>query len=269
MNPFPTYSLTRNQLQKLVGISLIGIWIFRFYSYCMLHQLQSPVLKLLEADNTYWLLHYFSIPQMLITHSTVTTIFDGTLLLLPIGMIIYPSNKLFPVITWIFWGIYFITFGSYFNHHGHSLIGVFFILPPFFIKKSLFHLSWQGVRYYTCFIYLSAAIWKIARGTAFELTHIQEVLISQNASQLLLIPDALISQLTTIVINYPDLAFIISMAVAISQLSFGIGFFTRKYDFYLIILGLLFHTATYLFMDILFFELCILYLAFLIPKTDS
>ena len=47
-------------------------------------------------------------------------------------------------------------------HHTHMLTGFMVVLFPFWVRgNKAFTLSWQGIRYYTCYIYTMAFLWKV------------------------------------------------------------------------------------------------------------
>ncbi|PCJ87471.1 MAG: hypothetical protein COA57_04665 [Flavobacteriales bacterium] len=261
-------TFTDNQI-KFIRYAVFGyvlaVLLFRFYSNCLTHQLQQPVLKLLEADNTYWLLHYLQVPQILAGNHWLAVLFDGCLFLTAILSLGFAKNRFPPLLFWVLFAVYFITFHSYFVHHGHSLVGVIFITIPFFAKSAKsFSLLFAGVRFYTLFIYVSAAFWKIFRGSVFESNQMVNMLKEQNISVMINNPDSLQAGITTFFVNHPDFTFGLGMVAMLLQLFFIVGVFTRKFDMLLILSGIIFHLGTYILMDIQFWEIWILYIT-LIP----
>ena len=64
--------------------------------------------------------------------------------------------------------------------------------------------------------------------------------------------------------NHPELAQIILVLGILIEFIFLIGFFTTKYDLFLIILAILFHIGTSILVDVSFVQLWILFLT-LVP----
>lgn len=173
-----------------------------------------------------------------------------------------PQNRLSPLIS-LFWVVmYFLSLNIFLGHDYHSLVG-FILLPlPFLFKKSSrYLLAWDFVRYYFVYIMVSAALWKIFRGTAFSKDHFSEVLFRQNALDWALNPNSLFHQMGIYLFENHALAQALFLVVILLQLSFSAALFTRRYDKILALLFLIFTVFNQLIMGVFSWPL----LVFLIP----
>src|SRR5690606_34461102 len=145
--------------------------------------------------NFYWLLHYLNIPQTLLEHYSVALSFDLLLLLLPILIAIYPFWRLW---AWFYAALtvfYLVAYNSSATHHEHTLVGIVFV-SFLLCFKSVYHFErmFRALRYYTCFMMLSAALWKIGRGALWHPEQMQHILMAQHSEYLILYPEQLFSR---------------------------------------------------------------------------
>ena len=272
MNEIKNYSDSHYQKMRfVVFVFSIFVLIFHFYTNTLLHQLCSPVFVFPEADNIYWVFQLLNIPKFLVSNYWIALSFDSLFFLFAILSLIYRNNRVFPILFWIFLITYFIFLNTFLCHHVHMLVGLIFITIPFMVDKKHFAFLWDGVRYYALFIYVSSALWKIFRGNLFDDEHFSNILHEQSINLLSVSPSDFRAGLIQYLLQHPTSAYIVDLLGIIAQLSFLIGFFTKKFDRMLIVIGIAFHLFTYLLMDILYIELFVLYLT-MIPikeKTNS
>jgi hypothetical protein len=159
---------------------------------------------------------------------------------------------------------YFLTYNIVTGHHYHGLIGVIVISMPFWFKnEKRFNLTWQMVRYYFLYIFASAALWKIMRGSAFYDEQLSNILRSQQINLLVQNPDSLKAHIAQYLIAHAGVSHIILLVNVLVQFYFIAGFFTRKLDSVLFVLAIIFVIANYYVMSILSAELLILNLTLL------
>ena len=157
---------------------LIGLlFIYFYFNNLFLSQLESPVLVYPDADNIYWLALFLKIPQSLTSSSILAYCWDIGMVLLLVMSFVWYNKNLFPILFIATYTIYFITFNTYACHHYHN-IGVFLVVLPFCFKRSSFNLIFEFCRYYICFIYFSAACFKLFRGSVFNAEQMTEILRS-------------------------------------------------------------------------------------------
>src|ERR1051325_957946 len=178
----PQENYPRRILSLFVFGWLLVIFAYRFYSNSLLHQLHHPVLISPEIDNIYWIFHLLQIPEWLTTHFALA--FDMILITLIIICIFFSRFWIFPMFLAIFLWTYYITFNTYAGHHYYQ-IGFLFIVLPFTAKgEKNFDFLWEAVRYYCCFMYASAGLYKLFRGSIFHPEQMQSILMNDNASNL-------------------------------------------------------------------------------------
>lgn len=244
---------TRQQIQRFFFISLSLLLLLRYYEGLWFIQLQRPVLTYISADNVYWLLHILRLPQTWVADPFLPWLAEPLLLSISVLKIIRPNwmipNYVFaPLFT-----LYFVTFNSIQTHHAHDLLGFFFLgWALIFSSKSYFPFIWNALRFYFCFVMFSAALWKIGRGSLFELEQMSRILQHQHLYLLSYQPEALFSRMIIWLIEHPFWSWMLLLVATLLELFFAIGFFTKKYDRYLLLALLLFVAGDYVLMNLSF-----------------
>lgn len=251
---------------KFVFGFALAVLAYHFFTNTFLSQIASPPPPLVfpSIDNTYWLLLISDIPQLVIGSSFLLTVFDISLISLPLLVFVYPSKRLLYILFSVFITLYFLIFNLYSGHHFHGLVGLILISIPFWVKSSArFDMLWKAVRFYTLFIFASAAIWKTTRGTAFDFNHLHNILQHQHAQLLFDNPEGWRASFVRWLLMHPTVCFALMLSAVVSQASFAIGFFTSRFDYVLLALLLLFVVFNYLVMNIVSSELLVLGLTLL------
>lgn len=254
----------RKRLGYMVfGFVLLSL-VYRWLSGALLSQLASPVLVSPFADNFFWAYLFTDIPRLLSNHFVLALLFDLFFIGLTIGCLMRVRSRLLSIVLLIWAVTYYVIYHNYVGHHGHSFLGIIFMIIPFTMKgDKTFRITWEAVRYYLCFIFASAALWKIFRGSAFDGDHLVATLLSQHIDLLVYKPESLIAGIVQFLLNHQWMIQVIFAIVVAVQLSFLTGFFTKKYDRILLTLMVLFVAADYLVMRINFAELLIFGIALL------
>ena len=137
--------------------------------------------------------------------------------------------------------------------------GALIITIPFWAAKDKnFETLWDALRYYVCWIYFSAFLWKIVNGSMFQADFGVLTMKKNLAEYLYHNPGTLKAHIYNYFISHPLLPDIGDKLVYLLEAAFIAGFFTKKYDSLLILLIIAIHAITYFFTDRLFIELCIL-----------
>ena len=256
---------TRKIFSMTVFGWLLAIFIYRFFSDSLLHQLQQSALITPEIDNTYWLFHYLQIPEFLTRSSAIPIMFDVVLFGLIITCIFISRFRIFPVLLLILLWTYFIVFNTFAGHH-YYYVGFLFIVIPFLAREnSNRDLLFNAVRYLFCFFYVSSALYKLFRGSVFNPEQMQSILMNDNASVIYHNPDSFHSDAILYFIQHPSLSQAVFVCAALIELSFFLGFFTKKYDLWFLLGLILFHTGNYFMTGIPFLEQSIIFLVF-VPR---
>jgi hypothetical protein len=246
-------------LCRIVFSFILFVLIYFSVSNTLFHQLRSPVLTYPYVDPAYWVMHLFKIPDTIVSNYTIAYVFDIFLFISCIGCIVFPLKRIFIIIFLIIYFIYFITFNSYGGHHTHAGAGILLIPVPFLFRKNItFSLLWQGLRYYTLFIYVSAFFWKLFRFTFLNEDHGLLILKNNVTAWLYYNPDTWLSHFYLWLLQHPFWANAMYTGGFILEGSFLIGFFTKKYDSCLVVFSIIMITGFWLLADAIFFPLLIL-----------
>ena len=239
------------------------ICFYHLISNSMLAQLQQPPFIFEETEWGYKFYSATGIPQFITAHSIVSSLFDVSLLVTTVGFLL-SRKRIFAFLFSIVALNYFLTYNMVTGHHYHGLVGLLVITVPFWFKsEQRFNFSWEAVRYYFLYMFSSAALWKILRGSAFYHDQLSDILKQQQVNLLLQNSAGFKAHIAQFLIAHNDVSHILLLANVMLQLSFGIGFFTKKYDRILFWLAILFVVANFFVMGILSMELLILDLTLL------
>jgi len=258
---------TYEQKANMMVAGVLLLLFYRFMSNALFSQLAQPPFLNPESEWGYQLVFSTNIPQ-LITNNTVLAALADLL------MFTFPLLFLLTNHTWFIRSftllalVYFFAFNMITGHHYHGWVGAILVTLPFWTKEEArFNLLWRGVRYYWLMIFASAALWKIARGSAFFEPQLSHILLSQQADLLIQHASNWRAEWVLYLIQHPSFSHKILLLNVALQLLFVVGFFTVKYDLLLGALTLLFVVSNYLLMGIFSAELLVLNLFLLFPTT--
>ncbi len=253
-------------LRRAAFVSILGIYLIRYCSHTLLHQLYQPVLIFPSIDVTYWLFHFIGIPQFLTQHYSVALGFDLLLLASILSALIYQRKVVFPILYLLLASCYFITFNSYATHHFHITMGMLFIALPFcFPKADHFSAAWYFLRIYYLYIFFSASLWKIFRGSAWKFDQLTNIIRSNCIEALAYNKETFSDKLDFFLLAHPAIAYTFFLFTCLLQLSFIAGLFTYKYDRYFFYASILFHVGNFFVLRINSFELLVFNLALIKP----
>ena len=239
------------------------ILFYRYISHALFLGMLHPVYSFQEKELCYRVFLTSHLAQSITNSNLLSAIFDLSLFAFP-ALFLLTRKKIFVIVFSIVLLIYFFTYNLVTGHHYHGLVGVLLITIPFWMKnETRFHLLWETVRYYWLYIFASAALWKILRGSFFYTEQLSNILKSQQLDLLLQKPDSLQTHIVQYLIANPHVSHWVLATNVIVQLSFLIGFFTKKYDSLLFVLAIVFCVANYFVMNIVSAELLILNLTLL------
>jgi len=261
----PSKSFEREFQIKAYFVFGVAMYIcfYHLISNAMLAQMQQPPFIFSETEFVYKWYLATGIPQFITAHGILASVFDISLLVSTVGFLL--SKKRIFAILFTFAALnYFLTYNMVTGHHYHGLAGLLVISLPFWFKsEQRFNFGWEAVRYYLLYIFSSAALWKILRGSAFYHDQLSNILKQQQVNLLLQNPGSYKAHIAQLLIAHTDFSHALLLANVVLQLSFAIGFFTRKFDKYLFWFAILFVVANFFVMGILSMELLILDLTLL------
>ena len=261
----PDKSFERELQIKAYFVFGVAMYIcfYHLISNSMLAQMQRPPFIFEEKEWIYKLYLGTGIAQLITSSAVASSLFDISLLVFTIGFLL-SKRTIFAVLFSLVALNYFMTYNMVTGHHYHGLVGLLVISMPFWFKsEQRFNFSWEAVRYYLLYIFSSAALWKIMRGSVFYHNQLSDILKAQQIDLLLQNPDNYKAHIAQYLIAHSDLTHALLIATVILQLVFIVGFFTRKFDMVLFALSIAFVIANYFVMGIVSFELLILNLTLL------
>ncbi|HEV2354556.1 MAG TPA: hypothetical protein VGR89_09950 [Puia sp.] len=252
-------------LTRLVTGSILLLLALRWFEHATLSRLASPPLFHAEVDITYWLFKDSGLPVFLIRHQAAAVIFD--LLMFSSGLIAFlrPFNRVAILVFAVLLFLYGLTFNLFATHHLAQVAGFMVVLWPFVLRDNKkFGLAWEGMRYFTCFIYFTAFVWKAVPGHSLYDLHQGTVTFKANlVDYLVQNPGGFITTVYRWCLRNPWLLDAGEKATVLLEGTMVIGFFTRKFDRYLIWVPVAIHVITYYFSDVFFIELLVVDLSLL------
>jgi len=258
--------ISKRRLTRWVFGWLFLVLLYQWSADLMISQLESPVLLRVDLDLTYWFVHLTGIGELLRSSYKAALSFDLLLMIFCITAVVFPKRIIFPILAGVFFLVYCVLLNSYQCWHYHNLITLILLVIPFcFRSLKTFSLLFAGLRYAVAYIYASAAIWKLFRGSVFNEGQMKW-LIEHNYVDRLAVQGYEMNFLENMMFQLSNYSTLSSIALIIGvamELSFLVAFFTRKFDRYLIIIGVVFHLITAVLVDVSFLQLWILFVVFL------
>lgn len=232
--------------------------IIRYYDGLFLHQISSNPIRSPRVDLVVWITQLIGIPDI-VSNQYLSLAIDSLIIVLPI-LILYrvyvdkKIHKLATSLTFLF-GLYVLIIYCFPTLSIRKYLGLVLIPVAFTFSSKKRYYNWlELMRYYVLFVFTSASLWKIVRGVAWDPTHMQLSLKAQHIDNLVNWPDHYITQLISTIIDNPSYCSILFIVAILSQLTFAIGFFTKKYDRLLALLLIIFIVSDYLVMRIEYWE---------------
>jgi hypothetical protein len=252
-------------LFRIASLFILVIHIFKILNNLGISQLEQPIFLELKADRVLWLLDFLNILTSILQNPNIAILFDILLIILPLITLFYPQGKYLSILLFITCSLYYFSINSSSTHHEHNYIAILLIsFLMIFKDKVRYNLVFEFTRFYTCFIFSSAAFWKIGRGTFWQESQFQNILRVQHSELLALdSKNSVYFKFIDFIINNYEISNLLWLFAIILQLSFLIGFFTKKYDHILLLNLLIFILTDFILMNICFFEYIILSVFFM------
>ena len=257
----------------------------RYYAFCFLafhfiricnglnlSQLGRPFIHEVRQDPLVWHFVASGIPDMIVSSNFLCLGLD---ILLAIPMILiaffsFSQKAIFRlvIIHVLLFAIYLLIIFSFPSlsirkYLGLALVPIIFL----FQDKRNYSKAFDIMRFYVMFIFASSAMWKIVRGAIFDNDQFVNILRNQHLEHLVLFPNHITSQIADWLIMHQNISYIFYLLIALLQLSFLTGFFTRKYDRYLLAGMLLFILGDFLVMRVEYWEFLVFVPLFLSGKN--
>lgn len=250
-------------LRIFFGWTLVAL-LWRAHDHALLSQLEAPVLGDPANDLTFWLASLLKIPELFTSNAMPAMAVDATLIGSTVLAIAWPRGSLFPKIHCAAALLYFIVFTTWSNHHYRPILGLLLAGIPFaFQRTERFNLVFQGLRFYVLFIYTSAGLYKIIRGSWSEPAQMAHIIEATQLELFLASPDGWHAQLFTWLLQHQTISWLLFALATVLETVFIIGYFTRRYDVWLFVTAISLHIGFYFTMRFFAFELIVLDLTLL------
>ena len=252
-------------LTRLVTGSLLFFLLLRFTGQATLSSLESPSLFTVDLDITYWLYKLSGLPALIIHNKTGAVLFDILLFCTGILSFLFPLQRKWIIPFSILLFIYAISINTFSTHHVGQVSGFMIVLWPFWVKDNYkFYLAWQGMRYYTCLVYLMAFTWKTCWNDSFYHFHQGVNSFKPNLFDYIYQnPDSLMTEIYHWFLRHEWVLNAGEKFITILEGVMVIGLFTKKYDRRLFWVPVMIHGITYFFSDVFFIELLVIDLSLL------
>ncbi len=263
----PTTAIHLVTWQRSAWAFVLLFFLLRLWQGVGLWQLSAPPTTHVLGDNFYWALHLLQLPQWVLARPLAALLVDILLIVLPIWLIYRPASPLRFAHAPLFI-LYAVCYNSAQGHHTHAWIASAALSLHLCLSGEEPARWWQGAgRYYACGAMLAAGLWKCLRLTAFSAEQMPNILTQQQAQYVF---DGGSWSNIYLYLSGEGAAFAAPLwwGAVLLELSFIIGFFTRRADAYLVGALLLFVLADYLVMSLFFFEFA-LWCWFFVPITKT
>lgn len=245
----------RSTIARVTMLYFIGIFLLRLFSVALPFQLNQPVLHNVNFDFTEGIFLASGLPDFLLHHAVANWIFSLSLLLLPALCFIWPAKRWSFILFSLVFFIYTLFNNLYVTHQQHYLHFAWIITLPFMARTDKgFDLLWQGARYYACWFYSMAFLLKVINGGFFQEGFGEITIKTQMASYIFAHPHSVQTQLYTWLLQHPFWLNAGAKFTFLLEGVFIIGFFTRKYDRWLVLAGFLVFAFTAFSADVFFIE---------------
>lgn len=228
-----------------------------FYNGLLFHQLQ-PVFFTNRLDLSLDILLLTGIQEFVLQSQGFRWGMDMICLLLP--LLVFLSRKrsfLGPIslLTLVFHFVYALLLSSFSHLSIAGFLG-WILVPMLFIPSSIrgFYFSMHIVRIIFLVMFFTAGVWKIRTGGLFSTGQMSGVLLTQHAAYLVHAPGNWFSRTINYLVAHEYLSYSLYLLATVAELVFVIGFFTRKYDRWLIAIFLVFAILDLILMRIFYFH---------------
>lgn len=250
-------------MARVIFSWLFIILVYFFFNNSLLSQFQQPPLIYPGSDNTFWLMHILNIPQFLLQHHWAALVFDIVLTCSCIVCVVIPHQRLFTWISiagvWILYIAYCSAAGKHYAQIGYLLAPIPFLA----LKDQKFDMLWNLFRYWVCFLYVSAGLYKIYYGGFCYSHNMSNILMQDNADWFVFNREGWLYSSIHYLIENPGLSQWFYRLATFFDLLLVIGFFTKRFDKWLLAGLLIFHAGNYFLLHISFVEQSLIFAAFL------
>ncbi|MBK9762933.1 MAG: hypothetical protein IPO87_06110 [Flavobacteriales bacterium] len=256
-------ALFTEKQRQLLGRVIFGWFVvallWRWSDSAMISQLEQPVLGNVYKDLTFWLFELARIPAFVTGQYAVALLLDLVVTTAALLAFLQPSKVVYARIYCLAILFYFVIFTTYANYHYRPIIGLLVAGLPFaFRSMPRFGTFVQVLRYYVLFLYASAGLYKVMRGSWLNVDQMTMIIEKTQLDLLLTQPDNWHSLFYTWLLNNEWASWSLFVLATVLEVSFIIGFFTKRWDLGLFCTAISLHIGFYFTMGFFAFELIVL-----------
>jgi hypothetical protein len=247
-------------LTRLVTGAILLLLLLRWTEHATLSGIESPPLFSTGLDITYWLYILSGMPAVIIHNRIGSIVFDLFMFGSGVLSFVFPLQRKWLIGFSILLFVYGVSINAFSTSHSGQVWGYMIVLMPFWVgNNDKCYFAWQAMRYYTCYIYVMAFVWKTLLSGSFWYPY-QGI----NSFKLNLFdyiyqnPDNMMTHFYKWFIRHEWVLNGGEKFVILLEGIMVIGFFTKKYDKWLIWAPVAIHGLTYLFADVFYIELLVL-----------
>ncbi len=252
----------RNQFRdyQSIIIRVITLWMITF---CMVRLWEGALpntfyplhLAKPQYDFSYWFIRWTQLDLLILKNALSANIFTVSLFVSLVLLFIWPKKWGLGILAWLHLFLLYAITNIYIGHNQHYLAAsVTILLVACLPIRSWFSYAWEGMRFFTCWLYASAFLWKLWLGAFTDWGTGVETVKTNMAAWMYHHPKHFFTDILAWGISHPFLFNAGHKAIIIAEGFFIIGFFTKKYDLHLIVFALLIFISTMLFSDVFFVE---------------
>ena len=252
----------RDLLLNVYCLFYYGVLFFFAIDHRLLSQYR-PILFLYNRDLTELLLIGTGIPQFVMAHPWLLLLADILAWVLPVVILaMVRVRKRFNTAAGVlfsgFLGLYLLLINLFWQaDHEPFMLYLFLSLAFWSNRPEWFYAVLRFCRYYFLYIFVSAAIWKLARGAVFNPSEMSRILLVHHSDLLSAGYSSPWSRVCLYLIAHPALSWWLYTGGVVLEAVFIVGFFTRRWDRWLIGAAVLFVAADQLLMRIPYWTLLI------------
>ena len=228
--------------------------LLRWWDGLWMGQLDDPFIYIPRQDPLLWIMQWLGIPEL----AKFGYVWDLSLIGCFIWLIINgyqrSSLKLPAVCTLIIFSAYLLIQFAYPTLSIRKYLGIA-VFPILFVVHTAWQKDiWELLRYWLFFKFVSAALWKLGRGSLWHQGHMTSILQGQHTLTVTHFPNAVQTKIGLWLLNYPTGLDVLYITAFTLQLTFAIGFITKKADKILLLAMIVFILTDYLLMWIGYWE---------------
>jgi hypothetical protein len=245
-----------SQAAALFFLCLIAL---RLIGGKMLYELCGQPMLSAEYSYSFWALLSTGIPKFIITNLWACILLDVLIVLLPLALMADPSRKrIWTLATLVIFFIHTVTGEVFSCAHSKSVVVLFLVLLPLLFEGRRFLVMADFAKYFGISILLTAAFYKVVNGALLTPNNFVHVLINKHSDLAITYPESLLYQIAQFIIHHPGLAESLFILLFVTQVSFSLSIFTRRFDRWMIVPLAAFSITTYLFMGIYNYDILML-----------